>query len=118
MKICRDCLGKQLLAGDFLMSGGAGNKTAEYGLILWKVVLIPGDDKVKLLRLDVHYGSAGPTVSSRTHTSSSPNKFVKVQLSFLQEALFDKAVQQPNLLSAEEKEVIASSIHGVNRSWL
>lgn len=76
----KDFIGQPITVGCYVASGGKGNTTTEYGMILHKVVAV--GPKLKLQRLTVDYPRStveSTVASARTATVENSQKYVVVQ---------------------------------------
>ena len=110
----QDFIGNDLNVGDYVAAGGSGNTSAEYGMILYQVLVT--SPKLKLVRLSVSYDDpkAGGlvNVTSRKITATNPNKYVLVRPSSGIVDLFDRGVS--GALSVSESELVGRWIHGAD----
>jgi hypothetical protein len=70
----KDYLGQTLKAGDFIIYPGSGNRQAEYGLILYKILEVK-KDALSVERLDANYSSK--SIVRKKSTLKSSTKIVK-----------------------------------------
>ncbi len=100
----KDFLGNDIKVGDFVAYPGAGNKNAEYGLLLKKVINI-SSTHVEVEGLDMDYNSNPFTVERKKSRITNTNKLVVVQIPAYMLVLFNRAEDYP-------KE-IGQWIHGI-----
>lgn len=109
----RDFLGQKLNVDDFVVAGGGGNTTAEYGMVLYRIKKItPERINCKRLRVDYSWTDENGkrrkkciTTSKMSHASlSSPNKITKVTPHENQVKVFENPTKYP--------EVVGKWLHG------
>ena len=74
----QDFIGQPILEGSWLVCGGKGNTSCEYGMILHRVLAVAGG-KLKLMRLKVSYPDKKALARVAKSTASNPNKYVVIQ---------------------------------------
>jgi len=88
----QDFIGQPILKGSWLATGGKGNTSCEYGMVLALVKKIDGD-KLKLVRLSVSYPDHKTAeAKARKVTASNPNKWVVVNPPPAAAMLFERVV--------------------------
>ena len=73
-----DHVGQSVTIGDYISFAGAGNKTAEYGMITGKVIKI-NPNQIIVERLKATYNNSKATISKQK-IRKSLGKFVKVDV--------------------------------------
>lgn len=114
----KDFMGTEIYLGTWVASGGAGNRSAEYGMILH--IVAETHPKLKLKRLDVSYPNAsekGMIVKVRKTVCTNHNKLVVVDPPDIIRELFEKA--DNGELTQKEKVLIGNWVHGADhqRPW-
>lgn len=108
----RDFLGVPFKVGDYVAAGGSGNRSAEYGMILYKVLDV--EDKPKLIRLTVSYPTHGKdnsiVIKTAKVTVQNTNKYVVVRPPDAVVDLFERALA--GIISLEEAHIIGWWVHG------
>ena len=102
----KDFLGNPIMIGTWLVYPGAGNRKAEYGLLLSRVIDI--SDKIKAERLDPEYHSN--TIKVKKFTIRNINKYVVVTPPVDVQNLFNNAVNQT--LSQSDIGMVGKWVHG------
>jgi hypothetical protein len=110
----QDFMGNPLQVGDYVAAGGAGNRAAEYGMILYRVLEVA--PKLKLVRLTDRYPTHDSNFTeikaSKVITVQNPNKYVRVQPSSTVRDLFDRGVE--GKLTQAEANLLGRWIHGAD----
>jgi hypothetical protein len=101
----RDFLGQKILAGDFLVYPGGGNRKAEYGLILLKVLALNPNGSLKVERLDPYYGKK--EILRKTSTIQTLTKVTKIQPHPIMVDIFENAEKKSGLF-----DLVAKWVHG------
>lgn len=106
-----DFLGRTIEVGDYMVYPGGGNRKAEYGLILLKVLGI-SEKGVSVERLDVSYTSAkSGTIHRQKSTIKQTTKVVKVTIPPRMVCIFE----QPD----GHFELVGKWIHGTaSINWI
>lgn len=128
----KDFIGQEIAEGCYVAYPGAGNKKAEYGMILYKVDQIVGD-KLKARRITIFYQSATIEVTDGSITDqkiyTSPHRdpyriWIKVQKSTLSSPLKTVVVDKvpiaaqlileghPQAFDIHSAEEFAGWVHG------
>lgn len=114
----KDFLGNEISPGQFVAKGAAGNRNAEYGMILHLVETVDNEG-INTIRLSVDYPrpSGPPDISSRRVRLVNPNTVVVVDPPARVKSLFTAA--RLGKISAEEQDLIGRWIHGPThvRPW-
>lgn len=104
-----DAFGRPFFSGDYLIGGGLGNRTAEYGLILYYVKEIVGD-KMRLSRLKRDKSSGPSMITVKTAIYANSSKYLVVYPPPHVEALFNRFVD--GVPTEEDHKIAAKWIHG------
>jgi hypothetical protein len=113
----RDFLGQEIQSGQFLAAGG-NNRSAEYGMILYRVESVK-DTSAKLLRIAVRYVNSSAVLATRPVTLRNPNAYVVVNPPSYVVDHFDLVASNRNALTTEKIDTITRWIHGAEhqRPW-
>jgi len=103
-----DFVGQPILPGCYVAQSGRGNTTSEYGMILYKVIGVEPEGKIKVVRLKIRY--SGNTTSIRTYKTTLRSRKVCVITPIAKtKDLFERALN--GSLSPEEIRGAVSWLH-------
>lgn len=110
MKVMQDFLGRDIRVGDYLASGGAGNRSAEYGMIMYKV--LESGEKLQVVRLSVSYPSGSIEIQPRKSVVQNPNKYVLVDPPEKVRDLFERALGGSVDPKSQDAKTLGKWLHG------
>ena len=111
----KDFIGNEFKIGDYVAAGGKGNSSAEYGMILFRVVSV--SPRLQLLRLTVQYPTYSTTnivIGPHKITATNLNRYVVIQPPANVIDLFERAVAGEANLTPDEKKLLGQWIHGAD----
>lgn len=103
----RDFIGNTFVPGAWIATTGAGNSTAEYGMILAKVA---STEPFQIKRIVVTYSKRKPVALVRTSSIRNPNKWCVVRPSGPAQLLFERV--EAGKASPEDVEKAARWLEG------
>lgn len=104
-----DFMGNTIDTGDWLVSGGGGNRKSEYGMILHRVIEVK-PDSLRAVRLLSSYDNDVAECKAKKVTIKSGVKYIKVMPSDHAMALFMNI--EDEMADQEDHERCAKWIHG------
>lgn len=110
LTVVQDFLGRDIRVGDYLASGGAGNRAAEYGMILYKV--LKSGEKLQVVRLSVSYPKGSIEIKSRKSVVQNPNKYVLVDPPEKVRDLFERALEDSVDPKSQDAKTLGKWLHG------
>lgn len=105
-----DFLGQKLSIGDYVTHPGRGNTTAEYGLILYRILGI-SPKGIKAQRLTVHYDNHDDTGQNYTVTADTRTSTLKKSLTLVRVKPPKKMLEVFNN-PEQHAELIGTWLHG------
>ena len=107
----RDFIGNEFVEGGWVAATASGNKTGEYGSILYKILYIK-DNNLRVRRLTVKYADRVATLAYRDSTVVCLDKYIAVTPAPAIVEVFDAVVG--GVATAQQLRFAAGWLHGTD----